>query len=77
VHYLVMPLPVSIVMNKLGYRNAVLCGLVTYGVGAMLFWPAAAVHQYHAFLAYYSSCVRDRLSGDVRHGDDRGIGTQS
>jgi FHS family L-fucose permease-like MFS transporter len=49
--YLVMPLPVSIVMNKLGYRNAVLCGLVTYGVGAMLFWPAAAVHQYHAFLA--------------------------
>ena len=49
--YLVMPLPVSIVMNKLGYRNAVLCGLVTYGVGAMLFWPAAAIHQYHAFLA--------------------------
>jgi len=49
--YLVMPLPVSIVMNKLGYRNAVLCGLVTYGVGAMLFWPAAAVHQYEAFLA--------------------------
>jgi FHS family L-fucose permease-like MFS transporter len=49
--YLVMPLPVSIVMNKLGYRNAVLCGLVTYGVGAMLFWPAAAVHQYQAFLA--------------------------
>jgi FHS family L-fucose permease-like MFS transporter len=49
--YLVMPLPVSIVMNKLGYRNAVLCGLVTYGVGAILFWPAAAVHQYGAFLA--------------------------
>jgi MFS transporter, FHS family, L-fucose permease len=49
--YLVMPLPVSIVMNKLGYRNAVLCGLVTYGVGAMLFWPVAAIHQYPAFLA--------------------------
>ena len=49
--YLVMPLPVSVVMNKLGYRNAVLCGLATYGVGAMLFWPAAAVHQYQAFLA--------------------------
>jgi len=49
--YLVMPLPVSIVMNKLGYRNAVLCGLAAYGVGAMLFWPAAAVHQYNAFLA--------------------------
>jgi FHS family L-fucose permease-like MFS transporter len=46
-----MPLPVSVVMNKLGYRNAVLCGLVTYGVGAILFWPAAAVHQYGAFLA--------------------------
>jgi FHS family L-fucose permease-like MFS transporter len=49
--YLVMPLPVSIVMNKLGYRNAVLCGLLTYGAGAMLFWPVAATHQYPAFLA--------------------------
>src|SRR5258708_10809255 len=49
--YLVVQVGVAIVMNKLGYRNAVLCGLVTYGVGAMLFWPAAAVHQYEAFLA--------------------------
>jgi MFS transporter, FHS family, L-fucose permease len=49
--YLVMPLPVSIVMNKLGYRNAVLCGLTLYGLGAISFWPAAAVHQYSAFLA--------------------------
>ena len=49
--YLVMPLPVSIVMNALGYRNAVLCGLTLYGLGAILFWPAAAVHQYEAFLA--------------------------
>jgi MFS transporter, FHS family, L-fucose permease len=49
--YLVMPIPVSIVMNRLGYRNAVICGLLMYGVGALLFWPAAAVHQYPAFLA--------------------------
>jgi MFS transporter, FHS family, L-fucose permease len=37
--------------EQLGYRNAVLCGLVTYGVGAMLFWRVAAIHQYTAFLA--------------------------
>src|ERR1700751_4073705 len=48
--YVVMPLIVATVMNRFGYRNAVICGLILYCLGALLFWPAASVHQYGAFL---------------------------
>jgi len=35
-------------MRTRGYRAAVLAGLVLYGAGALLFWPAAAA-SYAAF----------------------------
>lgn len=48
--YLVMPIPVSIFMHRFGYRNSVIAGLTLYGIGALLFWPAAEVLQYGFFL---------------------------
>jgi FHS family L-fucose permease-like MFS transporter len=48
--YFCFAIPASLVMRRLGYRAAVLMGLALYGVGALLFIPAANSNQYYAFL---------------------------
>lgn len=37
-------------MRRFGYRVAVMLGLALYGLGALLFFPAAEVRLYSAFL---------------------------
>jgi FHS family L-fucose permease-like MFS transporter len=37
-------------MRKLGYKAGFVTGLVLYGTGALLFWPAAIVGRYSFFL---------------------------
>ena len=49
--YFVMALPAGMIMRKFGYRAGILLGLGLYAVGALLFYPAAEVRQYTAFLA--------------------------
>jgi FHS family L-fucose permease-like MFS transporter len=49
--YLVMPIPVALFMQRFGYKRGVIAGLCLYGVGALLFWPAAEMVTYGAFLA--------------------------
>ncbi|MEN5362751.1 L-fucose:H+ symporter permease [Brevundimonas intermedia] len=49
--YFVMALPAGMIMRKFGYRAGILLGLGLYAVGALLFYPAAEVRQYAAFLA--------------------------
>lgn len=48
--YFVMALPAGIVMRRFGYRAGILVGLALYAVGALLFWPAAELREYAAFL---------------------------
>lgn len=48
--YLVMPIPVALFIQRFGYKQGVLVGLFLYGVGALLFWPAADMASYGAFL---------------------------
>jgi len=49
--YFCLAIPAALFMRAFGYRAAVLTGLVLYGIGALLFWPAASAESYPAFLA--------------------------
>ncbi len=48
--YFLLAIPASFVMRAKGYKAAIVTGLVLYGVGALLFYPAAAASQYQLFL---------------------------
>ena len=48
--YFVMALPAGLVLRRFGYRAGILAGLGFYAVGALLFYPAAEVREYAAFL---------------------------
>ncbi|MGH6754888.1 MAG: L-fucose:H+ symporter permease [Bradyrhizobium sp.] len=48
--YFLLALPAGMFMRRYGYKGAVMVGLVLYGVGALLFWPAAQAHTYGLFL---------------------------
>ena len=48
--YFLLALPASLFMQRFGYKAAVVFGLTLYGVGALLFWPAAEARLYGAFL---------------------------
>jgi len=49
--YFIVALPAGAYMRRYGYKSAVLFGLCLYGLGALLFWPAAAYATYAMFLA--------------------------
>jgi FHS family L-fucose permease-like MFS transporter len=48
--YFTFAIPASLFMRRFGYRAAVVMGLVLFGVGALLFYPAAQFGEYHFFL---------------------------
>lgn len=48
--YFFMALPAGYVMRKYGYKRGILFGLLLYGGGAFLFYPAAEVRVYGFFL---------------------------
>ncbi len=48
--YFLLALPAGLFMRRYGYKNAVVCGLLFYGLGALLFWPAASQRSYGFFL---------------------------
>lgn len=49
--YFCLAIPAALFMRAQGYRAAVLTGLGLYGLGALLFWPAAGAQSYPFFLA--------------------------
>ncbi len=48
--YFAFAIPASLFMRRFGYRAAVVMGLVLFGTGALLFYPAAQLGEYHWFL---------------------------
>jgi FHS family L-fucose permease-like MFS transporter len=48
--YFTFAIPASLFMRRFGYRAAVVMGLVLFGTGALLFYPAAQYGEYHFFL---------------------------
>jgi FHS family L-fucose permease-like MFS transporter len=48
--YFLVAMPAGLFMRRFGYKAAVVFGLLLYGVGALLFWPAASSSTYGFFL---------------------------
>jgi FHS family L-fucose permease-like MFS transporter len=48
--YFLIAMPAGIYMRRFGYKSAVIFGLALYGIGALLFWPAAEMATYGMFL---------------------------
>ncbi len=49
--YFSIALPAGWMMHKYGYKKGILVGLLLYGLGALLFIPAATTRDYSIFLA--------------------------
>jgi len=48
--YFLLAMPAALVMRKAGYKAGFIIGLLLFGIGAFLFWPAALVGRYGFFL---------------------------
>jgi FHS family L-fucose permease-like MFS transporter len=48
--YFLLAMPAAKIMQRLGYKTGILIGLCLYGIGCILFWPAALVGKYSFFL---------------------------
>jgi FHS family L-fucose permease-like MFS transporter len=48
--YFLMALPSGRLVSALGFKKGIVAGLAISGLGALGFWPAAALHSYDAFL---------------------------
>lgn len=48
--YFVFSIPAALFMKRFSYKAAVVTGLSLYAAGALLFYPAAAISEYHLFL---------------------------
>ncbi|HWJ29243.1 MAG TPA: MFS transporter, partial [Flavisolibacter sp.] len=48
--YFAIALPAGIFMHKYGYKKGVMFGLLLYGLGALIFLPAASSRSYGLFL---------------------------
>jgi|tagenome__1003787_1003787.scaffolds.fasta_scaffold20987491_7 FHS family L-fucose permease-like MFS transporter len=48
--YFVLAIPAAILMRRVGYKAGFVIGLLLFGVGTFLFWPAAVIGRYGFFL---------------------------
>jgi len=48
--YFIMAMPAALFMRRFGYKSGFVVGLLLFGLGAFLFWPAAIVAKYGFFL---------------------------
>src|SRR5438270_7343219 len=48
--YFLLAIPSAILMRRSGYKAGFIIGLLLFGTGAFLFWPAAIVGKYGFFL---------------------------
>src|SRR5205807_10656954 len=48
--YFLLAMPAALLMRRVGYKSGFVTGLVLFGAGAFLFWPAALAGSYGFFL---------------------------
>jgi MFS transporter, FHS family, L-fucose permease len=48
--YLIMAVPMGKLVNKIGYKNSIIVGLIVAGYSCTLFGPACTIHSYNLFL---------------------------
>ena len=51
VGYFLMAIPAGQIMHRFGYKSGFMTGLTLLGAGCWLFWPAAVLNRYGAFVA--------------------------
>ncbi|WP_372751951.1 sugar MFS transporter [Labilibaculum sp.] len=51
--YFLMSLPAGAIIGKIGYKMGIVSGLMVAGIGAAMFYPAAALHSYGFFLCAF------------------------
>src|SRR5438067_13243421 len=44
--YFVLAIPAALLMRRLGYKAGFVIGLLLFGLGTLLFWPAAIMGRY-------------------------------
>jgi MFS transporter, FHS family, L-fucose permease len=49
--YFVVSVPSGLIVERVGYRRGIVIGLVTAGVGCLMFYPAAGTRSYPIFLS--------------------------
>jgi FHS family L-fucose permease-like MFS transporter len=49
--YFLLATPAALLMRRFGYKFGFVAGLLLFGSGAFLFWPAALIGRYGFFLA--------------------------
>src|SRR5258708_29789457 len=47
--YFLLAMPAALLMRRLGYKTGFIIGLLLFGLGTFLFWPAAIVGKYGLF----------------------------
>ena len=50
ISYFLLAIPAGLFINKWGYRRGVVCGLLLFGIGALLFIPGTEIGTFSAFL---------------------------
>src|SRR6476660_10173279 len=48
--YFLLAIPAAVLMRRLGYKAGFVIGLLLFGLGTLLFWPAAIMGRYGFFL---------------------------
>lgn len=48
--YFVLAIPAGLLMRRFGYKAGLVIGLLLFGAGALLFWPAALIGKFGMFL---------------------------
>jgi FHS family L-fucose permease-like MFS transporter len=51
--YFIFPIPIAMFMKRYSYKAGIIMGLLIAAVGGLLFFPAAAIQQYWAYLAIF------------------------
>ncbi|XWK68071.1 MFS transporter [Tunturiibacter gelidiferens] len=53
--YFLLALPAGLLIKRHGYKSGFVTGLLCFGLGCILFWPAAMTSSYVFFSAHSSS----------------------
>lgn len=51
--YFLLSIPASYILSKIGYRKGIILGLLTMGLGCLLFYPAASYRVFGIFMLAY------------------------
>ncbi len=51
--YFIFPIPIAMFMKRFGYKSGIVTGLAISALGALLFFPAAMLQQYWAYLLIF------------------------